>query len=109
MADDEKDTKGDSPCAEGDSLQLGPDLGGVRPFLRHRADHSIELGLAKVADPEQPIPEGSLQLKHRQGTVYDIKGTIESGSRKGPAKVVSEPYRRNWDNIFGNRTQVGQA
>lgn len=30
-------------------------------------------------------------------------------STKGPAKVNSQAFRSNWENIFGQRQTVGQA
>ncbi len=33
----------------------------------------------------------------------------ESLTSKGPAQVATENYRRNWEGIFGGKTQWGQA
>jgi hypothetical protein len=107
------DPKGDKPpkCEDGDMMSVGPDLGGVRPFIRHTADHRIEAGLAKVTEPGAPMPENALLLKHRAGTsLYDVH-PLEGGSdhKNGPAQVATDAYRTGWDNIFGKKPTVGLA
>lgn len=111
MADDEK--KGAPDCNAGDQMVVGPDLGGVRPFVRHTADHRIESGLAKVHVPGTPVTASAVVLKYREANLFDVtpvsaRGCSES-PKNGPAKVSTEAYRKGWDNIFGNKTTIGQA
>ncbi len=116
MADDEKGSKKPEhgACPEGDVISVGPNLGGICPFVRHHADHSIETGLARIAEPGQiPTSANPLYLTHRQDNVFDVQTMSRGGSdvapTKGPAKVNSPAYKDGWENIFGNKTPVGQA
>lgn len=109
MADEKDDGKG--ACPNGDVVSLGPDLGGVRPYLRHRPDHTLQAGLARcVADGEDIAKEGMYHLRQREGrNEYDVEPVSEATSRSGPAKVTSNAYRTGWENIFGAKTPVGKA
>lgn len=101
MADDKKPT-----CPAGDELRAGPDLGnGSRPFVRHTADHKIEMGVMTPVKEGQPILPGAFHLESIPGTDrYKVEGALPaSESAKGPAKVNSGAYRDGWDGIFGKR------
>lgn len=106
---DEKET----PCLHGDELWAGPQLeGGVRPFVRHTADHQIQVGLMSQAEEVQLPEEGALHFEQIPGTNrFKIEPILGSGclGTKGPAKVNSVQFRNNWDGIFGNKTVVGSA
>ena len=113
MADEDK-KGGETACKDGDMMVVGPSLGGICPFVRHRPDHTVESGLARVRPADEPIPEGSLFLKHREGNAFDVhpvsKGGSDGAPSKGPAKVTTEAYRNGWENIFWpKKTPVGQA
>jgi len=107
----EKDDDGKGTCPDGDVVSLGPDLGGVRPYIRHRPDHTIQAGVARcVPDGESLDKEGIYHLRQREGrNEYDVEPVSPSTARSGPAKVTSNAYRTGWDNIFGAKTPVGQA
>ena len=115
MADDEKAPKGPEHggCHEGDMISVGPNLGGVCPFVRHHADHKIETGFARIVMPgEQPTGPNPLYLEHREGTIFNVKPMSRGGSdtaSKGPAKVNSPAFKSGWDNIFGKKAPPGQA
>ena len=56
--------------------------------------------------------------EHRHGCpIGEVATAISAGCRearshltgKGPAQVATDNYRRNWDGIFGAKTQWGQA
>lgn len=105
--DDDKNT----PCPAGDELLAGPDLGdGVRPFIRHTADHKIETGVMKQAPDGMPLQSGVFHLEHVGGDRYKVADLSAAvASTKGPAKVNSREYRNNWDGIFGKKQPVGDA
>ncbi len=116
MADDEKGSKqSDHHCPGGDVISVGPDLGGVCPFIRHRPDHSVESGMAKIVRPgDPPTTATPLMLTHRQGSEFDVHVMSKGGSdgpskTKGPSKVNSPAYKDGWDSIFGKKAPVGQA
>jgi hypothetical protein len=90
---------------------VGPDLGGVRPFVRHHSDHEFQAGLAKMVDPSEPPPDNAVRLRHREGMVFDVSppATTTSATSRGPAQVSTESYRRNYDTLFGVKQVVGQA
>jgi hypothetical protein len=92
-----------------DFLTLGPELSnGLRPFVRHTADHEMMVGVSRIVEDGKPIPEGGTLLNltalDDQGT-YSVETMYES---KGPAKVNSPRYKQGWDAIFG-KTTVGSA
>ena len=118
MADDDNGSKkpnlgpAEHACPKGDVISVGPNLGGVCPFVRHLPDHTIETGLAKIVGPDEvPTSQNPLFLEHRQGNVFNVKPLSKGGSDspKGPAKVNSPAFKSGWDNIFGSKAPVGQA
>jgi hypothetical protein len=112
MADDEKGCK-DPDCRDGDMIAVGPNLGGVCPIVRHRADHSVEPAFARIVPPgEAPSTPDALYLEHQRDNLFAVKPLSRGGSdgaRKGPAKVTTQAFRDNYDNIFGKKATVGQA
>lgn len=84
MADDEDDKK---PCM-GETVALGPDLGGIRPIIHHRADHTTFTGFAKIVPEGETPPDTTthLHLQHREGNLFDV-------IRNGPAQVSTPAYR----------------
>lgn len=103
--DGEDNKKG---CQNADLVVAGPDLGGgVHLCLRHRPDHSHEIGVAAPLKDGQPIAQGAMILKHREANVFDVE-PVPSTTTSGPARVTSNNYRAGWDNIFGKQT-VGEA
>ena len=105
MADD--DGKKDST----DELMAGPPLpGGARPYVRHRADHSIQTGIMRPVAEGESLGEGTFTLDHIEGDRYAVQEVFpEQEGAKGPAKVNSKAFRDNWDTIFGKKVPVGQA
>jgi len=109
MADDHDECPGKGK----DLVRLGAPVNGhFCPFIRHRADCSIQTGfLRKVRDGES-ILAGAIELGNPQGDgVYEVLGEVASMVRdsRGPAKVATEAYRSGWDGIFGKRQPVGEA
>lgn len=104
MASNEKEP----PCVCGDELQAGPDLGdGSHVYVRHTADHDIQMGTLHPIREGQPIPEGSMHLTPIGETGRYRVEPIPTSASKGPAKVNSRAYRDNWDSIFGQKMSVG--
>lgn len=100
MADDKKS---DCPCGgEGDVLVPGPEMGDVQPFIRHREDHSFEVGLMKSANDGN----ANLLLRSRPDGRYDV---VHDSTSSGPPKVSTPEFRAGWDRIFGTKREVGQA
>lgn len=110
MADD--DGKKDD-CTSKDELMAGPPLpGGARPYVRHRADHSIQTGIMRPVAEGESLGEGAFTLEHIEGDRYAVEEVFPeqaSDGSKGPAKVNSKAFRDNWDTIFGKKVSVGQA
>jgi hypothetical protein len=107
------DEKSGRDCSGGDFVSLGPDLGGVRPYVRHMADHSVESGVVQMAAEGQPLGKDAVVLRHQAGSVYAVEPVFGAATAtenaKGPAKVTSDAYRHGWEGIFGSRSQVGEA
>jgi len=106
------DGEDDKKCC-GDELIAGPELnGGMRPFVRHTADHQITAGLMGTAKEGQTVNGTELvQLTRIEGERYAVKSLYDDAPRQdrvGPSKIVSNKYRDGWDRIFGEKT-VGQA
>ena len=112
MADDNNDN-----CpGDNDLVKLGPDIGGVRPYARHTADHRIETGFLCPAAEGQPLHDGAICLDETKTRgLYNVVHEYRSPTRKpptahsGPAMVASRQYKSGWDNIFGKNPVVGQA
>lgn len=106
MADD---TKKDAPCT--DHLVAGPELeGGVRPFIRHTADHEIHVGTMRLVKEGAPMMpgEGAFALRDRGEGHFDVTPLVEpqpkaEGGHKGPARVNTRAYQEGWDALFGKR------
>lgn len=102
-------TKEDPTCPIGDVLTIGArDANGEIPCIRHKADHTVQLGRVQLLEDGKPIDPNAeiVTLEHISGGDYRITDSTES---KGPAKVSSNAYRHGWDAIFGKKQPVGQA
>lgn len=104
----ENDKKGE------DFITLGPVLeDGTQPYIRHRADHSIETGVSRIMEEGKPMygDEKSLvRLTPRDPWSYNVEPLQEkSAATSGPAKVATKAYREGWDSIFGGSKTVGVA
>lgn len=112
MADDNSDN-----CpGDNDLIKLGPEMGGMRPYARHTADHRIETGVLCLAKEGQTLQDGAVYLEETSSAgLYNVVHEHRSPGRKpptthsGPAMVASKQYKSGWDNIFGGKKTVGQA
>jgi hypothetical protein len=74
---------------------------GVVDFVHHHADQPDERKLGRVIDEGQPLPEGeTLFLNRLDGNRFCVSDTFVN---KGPAKVNSPQFKKNWDSIFGKQ------
>lgn len=107
MADDGDDKKA---CPGGDVISLGPDLGGVRPCIRHKEDHTVSLGFVHPIQDGGDSPGEKITLRQRGETGdYDVAPTESGRPSSGPAKVNSKAFKKNYDLIFGAKAPVGEA
>jgi hypothetical protein len=108
MADDHDECPGKGK----DLVRLGdPGDGRLCPFIRHRADCSVQTGFLRKVREGEPILAGAIELGNPQGNgVYEVLDEVPPMVREssGPAKVATDAYRNGWDGIFGKRT-VGEA
>jgi hypothetical protein len=94
MSDDERDVV----------VLAGPtqDDKGAR-VVRFKGDE-VSFGEVRAAEDGKPLHGAEVvRLTPREGAprVCDVEVLHAPPARKGPAKVTSEPYRQNWDAIFG--------
>lgn len=107
MADEKRD---DAKCSGEDRLVVGPTLpDGSYSYVRHTAEHAIEVGAMRPHRDGEPLGSNSFHLEERGGGEYAVKPVFDGKAHKGPAQVSSEAYRDNWENIFGQRQAVGRA
>ena len=105
MSEDKKKT---------DVLFVGPrtEDGEGHKVLRKR-DESLEVGELRDVKEGKPIHGELVKLTPREGEdrTFDVdvlhakKETATDGPRKGPAKVTSDAYRDNWEQIFASKKQ----
>lgn len=108
---------------ERDFILLGPknDDGSII-CMRHKADHTTQIGTIAPVKNGEPIQPGQqiVQLKQGDGPGLDVEvlygGEPEEMhsvpvkmSHKGPAMVTTPEFRRNYDRIFGTKPVVGSA
>jgi hypothetical protein len=106
----------DCPGKSKDLINIGPAVGERdHLFVRHTPSCELQAGILHVTKEGEPIPEGTtlIQLKKHEGSMYEVEELYSRPSTSldapsKPAKVTSNAYRSNWDNIFGNKA-VGQA
>ena len=85
-----------SPCESGEGYNI----------IRQRSDR-LEVGELRTLREGKPVVGELVKLTPRTGhdRLFDCEVLVESSparlSRGGPAKVSSEAYRDNWDQIFG--------
>lgn len=112
MADDDQD------CGHKDVMTLGPVLSenGLRPYIRHKADCTLETGVTRPLEEGESasFADGILQLEPGSHGTYDVTTLYErprttQAEPKGPAKVTTEAFRSGWDRVFGKSATVGQA
>lgn len=100
-----------------DYVILGPkDENGNPVCIRHKPDHTIQVGTIIPTRDGVPIHPGSeiVKLTSDGGPCMDVEvlydGSSEStGTTKGPAKVTTQAYRESWDRIFGSKPVIGSA
>ena len=91
----------DEPKPKDEVTILGAGPGGVVDFVRHRPDQPDERILGRVINEGQPLPEGeTLFLNQLEGNRFRV---ADSFINKGPAKVNSPQFKKNWDSIFGKQ------
>ena len=94
MSDDEK-----PKCCLGDEIVLGPDLGkGLRPAIRHTADHKIEAGIIREVVDGETLPKDAMFIERIEDNRYKCSPVLES--HEGPTRATSPAYRSGWDRIF---------
>lgn len=98
MADE--DHKG---CAGKDVLFPGPTLpDGSVPFVRHRGNHDLEVGvMSRVPAGEEPPPDKETLVLRGSGNPY-----YEVVECRKPAMVNSEAFKTGWEHTFGGRRAV---
>lgn len=84
----------------------------------------IEGGLLRAAEPGRPVMGDLVRLKPRPEipilydveTVYEFERTppadveappSRSTGHPGPARVVTDAYRRGWERVFGRKDRAG--
>jgi hypothetical protein len=115
--------KQDIECDGKDTLVAGPPLSnGYRPFIRHKADHSVIEGIMRPVREGENLTHGVMAIQSRNdGTpICDVEEVSIPGlpasdaccecseGHDGPARVTTDKYRNGWDRIFGGKI-VGQA
>jgi hypothetical protein len=100
---EEKDGDG---CGKADVIYPGePAADGRTPYVRHRPDHTVEIGVMARPKDGQPIQE-LVQLSPRDSDGgFDV--TTVHSSRKGPSKVATDGYRSGWDRMWGSTPDRG--
>jgi hypothetical protein len=106
-----------------DFILLGPRNGdGSIVCMRHKADHTTQIGMIAPVKDGEPIRPGQqiVQLTQGDGPGLDVE-VIYGGeseemhsapfetSHKGPAMVTTPEFRKNYDRIFGTKPVVGSA
>jgi hypothetical protein len=109
MADEKDDAV--EGCSHGDVMTIGPDLGGLRPYLRHNEDHTLESGVMRPVREGENIPQDAFILhQHGDRNEFSVEPVFGGkGRSKGPAKANSAAFRQNWSNIFGAKNRPGSA
>lgn len=100
---DEKDET-TTEC-DGDEYVLpGPTLpNGNQLILHHHADHTVTPGVLKPNREGVPLDDSTIIVEPREDSpLYSVVGTVGE-LKKGPSKVVSNAYRKGWDNVFGSK------
>ena len=86
-----------SPCESGDGYNI----------IRQRSDR-LEVGELRTLKEGTPVAGELVKLTPRTGNerLFDCEVLVDNSPprqpRNGPAKVSSESYRDNWDQIFGS-------
>ena len=77
----------------------------VRLRQNEEGQRTIEIGTVKATNkmtPEEMVGREIINLKPREGfPFHDVRVIQEGTGHKGPARVTSQSYRDNWDDIFG--------
>jgi len=99
--------KHEDDCDLADTAQLGPEVDGMIPVVRHTGDHQTQTGIARRLKEGQPLNGSRLiQVQRRPDGLYDFK---ELSPHEGPVMVNSKAFRDGWEGIFGQRAAVGSA
>jgi len=105
------DKQNDKPCPGEDRVVVGPtDDAGAIPFVRHRQDHSYELGVLTKLDDGKPLsPDGEVvKLTHIEENEYAVETVYKADSEAshgGPALVNTDAYRKGWEAIFKGHSE----
>lgn len=113
MSNDNEHGHDGCPFGGRDVVIAGPTTQSGQACVRHKSDHTVELGEMRPVAEGRPL-FGELVRISGDGPAYDVESVYDTASGeseasgKGPAKVTTEAYRRGWDAIFGKRP-AGQA
>lgn len=105
------DEKDDDGCEAGGGDFIVPvpmTVDGRQVAIRHREDHTTEVGTLGRLEDGKPIPEEARMVELSEDGRLRL-GQSVAEMKKGPAKVASPSYRSGWDRIFGTKATVGQA
>lgn len=105
------DGKGDCP---GEHIVPGPMLSdGTIVGVHHDENHECSPCLVHPLRDGQPIPEDAVLVSSREGSPYlHVDGPVcepRGATGKAHSGHASPAYRKNWETIFGSKTQVGEA
>ncbi len=100
----------DDPKPKDRALVVGelPENKGIA-VLRQRSEGApVEAGVVRSVREGEPIVGELVTLKPTPDNprLCDVEVQVDArpgAAHKGPARVVSEAYRSNWDEIFGKR------
>jgi len=81
-------------CSSGDEFMILSD----DRVVRHRPDHSIQLGTLLHVEDGQPIPPGAEYI--RAESIGDGRYAVRESFTIGPAQVATKQYRDGWDRTF---------
>jgi len=87
-------------CTAGDEFTLLSSTCGQHHALRHRPDHTYEIGRVMNVHEGQPIPPGTEMIT--ADSIGDGRYAIRDSYKAGPAQVATKQYRDGWDRIFKN-------
>jgi len=84
-------------CTAGDEFVLST---CGQHALRHRPDHTYEIGRVMQVRDGQPIPPDTEMTM--ADSIGDGRYAIRDSYKIGPAQVATKQYRDGWDRVFKN-------
>lgn len=88
--------------------QDGNKIHGIRRVVEEDGSEKVSIGTLQPYEEGRPLSHELVRLSKRDegDPAYDVKSLYKRASGKGPAKVATPTYRKNFNAVFGKKKNL---